>query len=141
MVGELLTDQPDNNNKPEDSANALNNNAIESQSDSHSAHIFESLLANAEESIFDLPLHNAGPVEILYISGVPTVFYLKASDEFQLAGACIDTGAARSVIGLPQTQAYCNESSRPYSLQPSNVTFQFGIGRQKAWGYSKSAYR
>ena len=41
-------------------------------------------------------------------------------------GACIDSGAQRTVCGYKQAKAYCKRANIPFSLRKSNVAFKFG---------------
>jgi hypothetical protein len=52
-------------------------------------------------------------------------------------GAAIDTGAQRSVIGIPQAQAYCRQNGIPMRLKSSNSTFVFADQRCKSLGVLK----
>jgi hypothetical protein len=49
-------------------------------------------------------------------------------------GACIDTGAQRTVIGLPQARAYPRLVGRVFSTRPSASSFRFGDGPQLSLG-------
>lgn len=52
----------------------------------------------------------------------------------QFSGACVETGATSSVVGLSQAQAYYKESGRPFQLIPSKRRFRFDNGSQKSLG-------
>jgi hypothetical protein len=41
-------------------------------------------------------------------------------------GACIDTGAQRTVVGLSQARAYSRHFGIPFKLNPSHSIFRFG---------------
>ena len=49
-------------------------------------------------------------------------------------GGCLDIGAQRSVIGLPQAQAYCRKIGISFDMVPSNNSFRFGVGTAKSMG-------
>lgn len=44
----------------------------------------------------------------------------------QFMGYCLDSGAARSVVGKYQFQALCNRKDYKLKLKPSETTFRFG---------------
>jgi Aspartyl protease len=49
-------------------------------------------------------------------------------------GACLDTGAQRTVIGLPQARAYCRYMGCRLTLAKSRTVFRFGVGVSKSRG-------
>jgi hypothetical protein len=49
-------------------------------------------------------------------------------------GACLDTDAQRSVIGLPQVRAYCRYMGFRLTLAKSRTVFRFGVGVSKSSG-------
>jgi hypothetical protein len=56
------------------------------------------------------------------------------SDNFTWNGACVDTGAQKTVIGLPQAMAYCRFVGTKFKLQRSNNVYRFGVGKQDSLG-------
>jgi hypothetical protein len=54
--------------------------------------------------------------------------------ELPFHGACLDTGAQKSVIGLPQALAYARFTSQNISTRTSHSAFRFGDGRQVSLG-------
>ena len=52
-------------------------------------------------------------------------------------GACIDTGAQRSVIGYRQLQSYCRENKKHIKIRPSKTVFKFGDGSYQSSGKMK----
>lgn len=103
---------------------------------SQSPEVFQSLLSTADAILVDsnevepLTVHQE-PLDVFILADTASVYTI-TTDAF--TGACIDTGAARSVIGKSQAKAYCRAFKRPYSLRPSAVLFQFGIGKQRSLG-------
>jgi hypothetical protein len=49
-------------------------------------------------------------------------------------GACVDTGAQKTVIGLPQAMAYCRVVRKTFKLQRSNIVYRFGVDKQDSLG-------
>jgi hypothetical protein len=54
----------------------------------------------------------------------------KNSDDSSWNGACVDTGAQKTVIGLSQAMAYCRFVGTKFNLQQSNNVYRFGIDKQ-----------
>lgn len=54
---------------------------------------------------------------------------------FFLQGACINSGAERTLIGLNQSKAYCNFVGIPVRPMQSENQFRFGEDQQTAVGY------
>jgi hypothetical protein len=52
----------------------------------------------------------------------------------EFLGACLDTGAQRSVIGLSQAKAYCRFSGTKFRPMPNNNSYRFGSDRQRSLG-------
>lgn len=63
--------------------------------------------------LFDIPQC----VDILQSSNSPRESFM---------GYCLDSGAARSVVGMKQYQALCNDSKYQLNIRPSKTTFKFG---------------
>jgi hypothetical protein len=49
-------------------------------------------------------------------------------------GACVDMGAQKTVIGLPQAKAYCRFIGKKFKLKQNNNVYRFGVGKQKSLG-------
>jgi hypothetical protein len=49
-------------------------------------------------------------------------------------GACIDTGAQRTVIGLAQARTFCKFIGIPFALSISKRVFVFGVDKRKSLG-------
>ncbi|CDF36991.1 unnamed protein product [Chondrus crispus] len=52
----------------------------------------------------------------------------------RFCGACLDTGAEKSVIGYAQAKAYCKTFGTPMHLQPSPFFYKFGDGIRSSLG-------
>jgi hypothetical protein len=50
-------------------------------------------------------------------------------------GACVDTGAQKTVIGLPQAMASCRFVGKKFKLQRSNNVYRFGVDKQDSLGF------
>lgn len=75
------------------------------------------LISNITHSVTDVLIaHNKRDIPAIRSKYTQTKF----------AGACLDTGAQRSVCGLSQAQAYSNEHPGSFSATESNVRFRFG---------------
>lgn len=74
--------------------------------------------------------------EILFIRSItsPSVFVSNSLSN-QFNGACIDTGATSSVIGLQQAKAYCATIKMPFKPAQSSTLIQFGAGQQRSMGF------
>lgn len=79
-------------------------------------------------------------IEHLYDINVTKNVY-PAQDTFYpqscLQGACIDTGAVRSVYENQQARAHCRESGVTFNLKPSSATFRFQVIIYKSEGRLK----
>ena len=69
------------------------------------------------------------------------VFYTKVSfktyygrNKSKWHGACLDTGAQSTVIGLEQAKAYCKFMETEMNLNPSENRFRFGDNSQRSLG-------
>lgn len=49
-------------------------------------------------------------------------------------GDCSDSGAQKTVIGLPQAKSYCKFLGIKFQTKKNNKAYQFGIDRQKSLG-------
>jgi hypothetical protein len=56
------------------------------------------------------------------------------SDNSTWNGACVDTGAQKTVIGLPQAMSYCRFIGKTFKLQRSNKVYRFGVDKQDSLG-------
>jgi hypothetical protein len=52
-------------------------------------------------------------------------------------GACVDTGAQKTVIGLPQAKAYCRFIGTKFKLKENRNVYQFGVIKQESLGSLK----
>ena len=49
-------------------------------------------------------------------------------------GACIDSGAQKTVIGLPQAKAYCRYTGTPFRPIRNNNAYRYGVGQKRSLG-------
>jgi hypothetical protein len=56
------------------------------------------------------------------------------SDNSTWNGACVDIGAQKTVIGLPQAMAYCRFVGKKFKLQRSNNVYRFGVDKKHSLG-------
>lgn len=56
------------------------------------------------------------------------------SNRLKFNGACIDTGAQKTVIGKKQARAYCQSQGMTMRLQKSQTAFKFGNGKHDSLG-------
>lgn len=59
---------------------------------------------------------------------VNRLFSIAQPQESNIKGACVDTGAQRSVIGVHQAKAYCNELNYPFNPKKGGRKHRFKFG-------------
>ena len=65
---------------------------------------------------------------------IPTKAYALNGEHDGFQGGALDTGAQRSVAGMKQATAYCDEVGIDFNPVPSRTIFRFGKGRSTSLG-------
>lgn len=94
--------------------------------------VFETWMVEADSFHHEKHKHTPGEC-FVFLASVLHTDYSVGTAHTDFEGAFVDTGSARSVIARNQEHAYFRQSIRTYKLLPSKITFQFGVGGNKAW--------
>lgn len=94
--------------------------------------IFNTLVADFQES------EEEEEDEELHVHLVDLSIYAISEDRNQFEGACLDTGASRSVVGRAQAESYCKYMGIPLMIEEQQKkVFKFGSQKAKSLGKAK----
>lgn len=121
MFGDLLRNDADTQPPaPVDDSQTSHELVSTVDGDPTSKEVFQSMMTEADGNHVENITSQQESLDIFFVTQTLSIYTISTRKQTGFAGACIDTGAARNVIGESQAIVYCREFNNTYSLRPNS---------------------